>query len=81
MKEFNLLIFLTFINLIQTQTEIFGKINSKLGNYYPKIENFHPPKGYQPVKGYEPLNYKPNILNYFLNHKKVPHRNGKNCFF
>ena len=27
---------------------------------YPKIENFHPPEGYQPVKGFEPQNYKPN---------------------
>ena len=61
----------------QTQSQVFNKINSKLGNYYPKIENFHPPKGYQPVKGYEPVNYRPNILNYFLNHKKVPHQNGK----
>ena len=27
---------------------------------YPKIENFHPPEGYQPVKGFEPHNYRPN---------------------
>jgi hypothetical protein len=33
---------------------------------YPKIENFHPPKGYQPVRGYEPPNYKPNINNHII---------------
>ena len=33
---------------------------------YPKVENFHPPKGYQPVRGYEPPNYKPNIDNHII---------------
>ena len=49
-----------------------SKISGESINLFPKIENFHPPKGYQPVRGYEPANYRPNILNYFLNHKKAP---------
>lgn len=32
----------------------------------PRVESFHPPKGYQPVKGYEPPNYRPNIDNHII---------------
>lgn len=54
-----------------SEFKIFRKVDVKTKyDLYPKIETFHPPKGYQPVRGYEPVNYRPNILNYFLNHKK-----------
>lgn len=54
-----------------SELKIFRRVDAKTKyDLYPKIETFHPPKGYQPVRGYEPVNYRPNILNYFLNHKK-----------
>ena len=56
--------------------QVLRQISAKSLNLYPKIENFHPPKGYQPVTGYEPDNYRPNMLNYFLNHKKAPTDQG-----
>jgi hypothetical protein len=73
MKKKILFCFLVATTLTYVQSyefNIYRKIDVKSTNLYPKIETFHPPKGYQPVKGYEPVNYRPNILNYFLNQKR-----------
>jgi hypothetical protein len=47
-------------------TLILFILSIKCQDMYPKVENFHPPKGYQPVRGYEPPNYKPNINNHII---------------
>ena len=68
----------TTLTYVQSyEFNIYRKIDVKSTNLYPKIETFHPPKGYQPVKGYEPVNYRPNILNYFwINELQVKHLNS-----
>jgi len=79
------IVIVTLLKFIDaSEFQVLRQISPKSLNLYPKIENFHPPKGYQPVIGYEPDNYKPNILNYFLNQKKAPADQGmlfQNSFF
>lgn len=41
---------------------IFSLLYYSSGQGFIKVENFHPPFGYQPVKGYEPPNYQ-NVYN------------------
>ena len=52
--------FYIFIWLLTIQVNAFQVRNGIDISLFPKIENFHPPEGYQPVKGFEPQNYKPN---------------------
>jgi len=76
------ILFFTILATIKAaEFQVLREISAKSLNLYPKIENFHPPKGYQPVTGYEPINYKPNVLNYFLNHKKAPNDQGKSMIY
>ena len=67
-KYFFSLVILKFI-LINGEKRSESFLDSEEIFKYPRVENFHPPKGYLPVKGYEPLNYHPAVNN-------VLHKNG-----